>query len=653
MKKYIKLFPMVVLALAVLPGCGGGDNSTENSQPADDSKFPPHDNTAEVEAYYKEKSDFFHFKTIADLPSDLTWTNNSHLPEIGSPKAKKGGTTNARLQDYPATLRVVGPDSNGSFRNYLLDEVNVSLAHRHPETLEYFPGLAESWAVDQQNKTVYVKLDPKATWSDGTPIKTDDFFFMFFFYQSKYIQAPWYNNWYGTEYTGITKYDDYTFSISVPEKKPDMDSRVLELGPQPRHFYKELGIDFPQRYQWRFIPTTSAYVVNESDIKKGRSIALSRQQNWWAKDKKHWRYRFNPDRIEFKVIRDTAKAFEEFKAGNLDGFGLNLQEYWYEKLPDDNPLVKNGYIHKTTFYNDRPRPPYGLWINQAKPLLSNKDIRTGINYATNWERVIEKYFRNEYTRMKTGSDGFASFSHPTLKARPFDHVKAAEYFAKAGFDKRGGDGILVNTAGQKLSFTLTTGYESLKDMLPILRQEAIKAGLDLKLEVLDGTSAWKKTQEKKHDIVFSAFGTFVEMYPRYWESWHSENAYETDASGNKKAKPQTNNITSTAIPELDELIMKYKTSEDAEEMKQLAHKMEELLYDDASFVPGFVQPFYRVGYWRWVNYPDEFDVKISDGPGEWFISWIDEEARKETLEAMKTGKTFPASIKVYDKYKIE
>ncbi|MDF1753203.1 MAG: extracellular solute-binding protein [Verrucomicrobiales bacterium] len=653
MKKYLSIFPLI-LALVLFQGCGGdkttdGDSDTGET---DNSKFPAQDVTAEMEAYYKEKSDFFKFKTIEDLPADLEWTDNSQLPEVGSPKAKKGGTTNSRLQDYPDTLRIVGPNSNGSFRNYLLDDVTVNLAHRHPETLEFFPGLAQEWAIDKENKTVYVKIDPKATWSDGKPVTTDDFFFMFFFFQSKYIQAPWYNNWYGTQYTGITKFDDHTLAISVPEAKPDMDSRVLELGPKPAHFYKELGDDFPQRYQWRFQPTTAAYVVKDSDVKKGRTIALSRLENWWAKDKKHWRYRFNPDRIEFKVIRDTAKAFEEFKAGNLDGFGLD-PDYWYNKLPNDHPIVKDGYVKKVTFYNDRPRPTYALWINQSKHLLSNKDIRIGINYATNWERVIEKYFRNDYTRMKTSSDGFASFSHPTLTARPFDIKKAGEHFAKAGFDKRDRDGILVNEAGERLSFTLSTGYESLKDMLPILKQEAKKAGLELKMEVLDGTSGFKKTLEKNHEIAFSAFGTFVEMYPRYWESWHGDNAYDVDENGKKTVKTQTNNFTQTSLPELDELIIKYRKSEDADEMRQLAYKMEEIIHDEAAYVPGFVQPFYRVGLWRWMQYPDDFNVKISSGPGEWFVGWIDEDMKKETLEARKAGKTFPTSIEVYDQYKID
>ena len=637
-------------ALLLLSACGG-------SEEAEKAATEELDNSSEVQAYYDSKPDFFRVRTPADLPTDLTWENGSHLPEMGSSEAKKGGTIYGRIQDFPRTLRIVGPDSNGSFRRFLLDDISVNIAHRHYNEFDFYPGLAESWAVDREKRTIYVKLDPTAQWSDSEPVTTDDFMFMFFFYQSAYIVAPWYNNWYSNQYLNITKYDELTFSITIPSAKPDMDARVLQLRPVPQHFYNALGDDFVERYQWQFAPTTGAYVIRDEDIRKGRSIALVRQQDWWAKDKKNFRYRYNPDRIHISVIRDTPKVFEAFKLGDIDQFSLDLAEYWYEKLPHDDPDVAGGYIHKSVFYNDRPRPTYGLWINTSRPKLDNQDIRIGINYASNWDLIIEKFFRGDYKRMLTSSDGYGEFSHPTLAARPFDIERAQEAFARAGFVQRGPDGILVNDAGERLSFTLSSGYENLKDILTILKEEAAKAGLEFRIELLDGTSGWKKVQEKKHDIHFSAFGVALEMYPRFWETYHSDNAYDNGAfiaggtvNPDRKLKTQTNNLEMMAIKEMDELIKQYRASNDRQEMIELANTMTKMHHDYASFVPGFVQPGYRLGHWRWVKYPEGFNYKYSESAGQLFVHWIDPELKKETIQARKDGVTFPAQINTYDQF---
>lgn len=638
-----------ILALALLASCGGSDS--------DVSELEVIDNTEEVNAYYAAKPEFFGFKTLADIPTNLTWEDGSHLPEIGSDEAVKGGTLYNTIQDFPRTLRRVGPDSNGSFRPFLLDYTTLQIAHRHPNEFVYHPGLAESWAVDKDNKTVYVKLNPAARWSDGEAITSDDFMFMFYMYQSSYIVAPWYNNWYSTQYVNITKYDDHHFSITIPEAKPDMDSRVLELRPAPQHFYKELGDDYVERYQWKFQPTTGPYVIEEKDIKKGVSIALTRQKDWWAKDNKFFRNRYNPDRIHISVIRDTPKVFEAFKRGDLDQFGLNLAEYWYDKLPNEDKDVQAGYIHKSVFYNQHPRPTYGLWMNSHKPHLDNVDVRIGIQHATNWQLVIDKFFRGDYTRMQTSSDGYGEFSHPTLKSRLYDIEKAQEHFAKAGFVNRGPDGILVNDAGERLSFTLQTGYESLKDILTIMKEEASKTGIEFRVEVLDSTAGWKKVQEKKHDISFSALSVGLEMYPRFWETYHSENAYDNafleDGSVNpeRTVKTQTNNMEMIAIPEMDRMIDAYRESSDKEEMKQLAFDMTQLHHDYGSFSPGFYQPFYRVGHWRWIRYPKDFNVKHSRTAAEYYVQWIDTKLKEETLAARKNGETFDPTITVYDQYK--
>jgi microcin C transport system substrate-binding protein len=685
-----------MLLLAVLSACGGDPEPSAADQSADfealksamlarmqaytDSKLslPPdvvealergEVTQAEIDARAAqgEFEKFFQYKTAADIPAELVWDDGSDLPDIGSADATKGGTLYLSLGDFPRTLRLFGPDSNGSFRPWILDYTRMQLGRRHPNdtsidengNFRYFPGIAEAWAVDADSSTVYVRINPAARFSDGVPVTTDDMMFSFYFWQQPFIQAPWYNNNFTRNYLNITRYDEHTFSMKLPESKPNIYFHTLELEPLPLHFFYELGDDYVQRYQWRFVPTTGPYVVTDENLKKGRSVTLTRSENWWANDLKFWRNRFNPQRIHLTVIRDTAKAFEAFKKGEISIANLSLPEFFYEKLPATDPLVQNGYVHRSVFYNQIPRPSYGLWINTNRPLLDNRNIRVGINYATNFQKVIDEYFRGDYTRMRTTADGYGTFSHPTLTARAYDVEAALGEFAQAGFTQRGADGVLENEAGERLSFTLTTGYDSLKDVLTILREEALQAGLELRLEVLDGTAAWKKVQEKQHDISFTAFNVSPEMYPRYWETYHSVNAYDVpwlpDGSLNpeRKLKAQTNNLQSIAIPELDRLIEQYRGSGDVQEMQQTAFAMEELLHDDGSFVPGFVVPFIRTAYWRWIRWPDDFNVKLARSASHYHLLWIDQELEKETRDARRSGATFEVVDEVYDRYQQE
>lgn len=653
MTRLLRSTPWLLMSLTLLLTACGGDSSEGDSTDLGADV----DNSAEVEAAYAAEPDFYRFASIQDLPEGLLWESGADLPEIGSPEAKKGGTQHVALQDFPRTLRTAGPDSNGSFRPFILDDVAMLVAQLHPDEREYYPALAESWALDPETSTVYVKIDPKATWSDGTPVTTDDFFFMFYFYKSEYIRAPWYNNWYSSQYTNITHYDDRTFSITGVAAKPDYAARVLELHPMPRHHFKALGDDYVDRYQWTFTPTTGAYVLRDGDLKKGRSIVLTRDSNWWAKDKKHFRYRFNPDRVQFNIIRDAAKTFEAFKRGDIDQFGLALSEYWYEKLPDSDPDVQAGYIAKSVFFNEYPRPPYGLWMNTSQPLLNDLNVRLGIQHASNWKMVIDQYFRGDAARLNTASEGYSEFNDATITAREFDIEKAQAYFAAAGFRDRGPDGILVNAEGQKLAFTLSTGYENLADVMTILKQEAEKTGLELRIEVLDSTTGWKKVQEKQHEIHLVAFGRFLEMYPRFWDHYHSDNAYDDafleDGSVNpqRQLKTQTNNLEAFAVYEMDNLIDQYRESQDKDEMIELSHKMLNLHHDYASFSPGWYQPSLRLGHWRWMRYPDYFNHKYISATGDLWVHWIDTDLKKEVLEARKSGKTFPPMINVYDQWK--
>src|SRR5690606_25619589 len=131
----------------------------------------------------------------------------------------------------------------------------------------------------------------------------------------------------------------------------------------------------------KFEPTTGPYELKDDNIRKGRSITLTKVENWWAQDKKFMKGRYNVAAKEYQIVRETDKAFELFLRGDIDMFGLSLPKYWYDRGNDDS--FQKGYIRRVTFYNQYPRPPYGLYLNTANPLLSDQNIRLGLHHATN------------------------------------------------------------------------------------------------------------------------------------------------------------------------------------------------------------------------------------------------------------------------------
>jgi microcin C transport system substrate-binding protein len=308
--------------------------------------------------------------------------------------------------------------------------------------------------------------------------------------------------------------------------------------------------------------------------------------------------------------------------------------------------VQHGAVAKVKFYNQIPRPTYGLDLNCSDPLLSNRDVREGICYAANFDLIDQKYYRGDWTRMQTSADGYAEVPFPDIHPRPFSVAEALACFAKAGFTQRGPDGILVDEKGHRLSFTITTPYEPMRDPLTILRQEAAKAGLELNIEILDETTAFKKISEKHAQISFSALSPSVEKYPRYWESFDSSQAN----------RPNTNNFTDTADPEMDKLIAAYGKARTMDEIRRLAHELELRIRYDAAFIPAFEFDYFRGAYWRWVKFPATFATRESLGiPGhnglDFGLFWIDESARAAVKAAAHDGPPLPADVKVYEQWK--
>lgn len=572
------------------------------------------------------------------LPEGLEWETNNDAPIYASPDAVKGGTFRTYLTSFPLTFRVVGPDSGNQYRAIILQN-QMGLTTIHPELEAIIPQLATHWAYGDDGRTVYYKLHPEARWSDGEPVTADDYLFSLEFMRSEFIVAPWYNNHYTNEVLEVRKHDDYTISITGATAKPKIDLHYYYgINPIARHFHV-LDENWVTDYNWKIEPNTGPYIISE--VKKGKSLTLSRKKDWWAKDHRYNKNRYNVDKIKYQVIRDEEVAFQHFLKGEIDAYGLALPKFWYEKASGE--LFDKGFIHKIWFYNDIPRGPFGFYLNQDKEIFKDENVRYALAHSLDIEGMIKSVLRGDYQRLQSFHVGYGDYSNTEIKARPFELDTAEASLKASGWDQRGDDGIRVKD-GNRLSVRITYGSQLHTDKLVYLKEQAKKAGIELLLEQLDAASFFRKITEKKYDIMFMGFG--VGQRPAYWQHFHSENAHDTG----------TNNITNTDDPLIDEKIMTFRQSVDENERKQLARELEQMIHDKGAFIPAYLAPYTRSGFWRWIKLPDFHATRTNSSVLSLFgdnggLFWIDEVLKEETLKSRKKDVTFEPVTVVNEKYK--
>ncbi len=581
-----------------------------------------------------------------ELPPKLVWVTNDSDPVFASPDARRGGTFRTSMSSFPLTLRRVGPDSNGAFANYLRFN-QLGLVAWHPDTRRPIPSLASSWAFDPNGRTVYYKIDKDARWSDGVPVTAADFLFTRDFMRSKDIVAPFYNDYYTTQIVDMRAYGDRIVGVEGASPKPP-DELMYEYSPGavPQHFH-HLDKDWVAVYNWKIEPNTGPYQISE--VRKGKYIEFKRDPNWWANDRKYYRHRFNPDKIRVKVVRDYNIDFQHFLRGDTDTFGLVLPQFWHEKAK--GPLFDNGYIARYWFYNNLPQPASGMFLNEDDPILKDRNVRIGLAYAMNFDRVIRTVLRGDYARMQTFNEGYGDYDNPSIHAREFDLAKAREYLEAAGWRDRGPDGILVKNR-QRLSLRVTYGTPYHTDRLVVLREEAKKAGIDLQLSLLDSASAFKQMQEKKHQIAWMTWAS-QGLSPSYWQFFDSVNAHV----------PQSNNLTNHDDPAMDKLIDAYRASSSKPERVELARRLEQMIFDSGSFIPSFEVPYTREAAWTWVKLPKWLGTRTTDAlfnPLELSagvysaggLFWIDVDEKRRVRAAMSAGEKLPSILEIDETYRM-
>lgn len=324
------------------------------------------------------------------IHSQPKYAGLTHLP-YANPAAPKGGYLSQSANGTFDNLNAMnGKGTAADGVEYLFDTLMVSSLD---EPGVMYPLLAEKVTYDPK-KTAYViyHLNPKARFSDGTPVTAEDIKFSFDTYTTKGNPGL---QMYLSDLDKTEVLSRYQVKMSF--KSNNNSEMPLILAQMPIYSKKNWqGKDF-SRITMQPILGSGPYLIESIDA--GRSISYKRNPNYWAKDLPVNRGKYNFDRLKFVYYRNMDVGFEGFKSGQYTVH----QEYTARKWVTEYNFsaIKDKMVVKYNFNHENPIPTQSFVFNTRRAPMQDIRFRQALTYAYDFEWQNKALFYGQYHRLQS------------------------------------------------------------------------------------------------------------------------------------------------------------------------------------------------------------------------------------------------------------
>lgn len=548
------------------------------------------------------------------------WETNVDFDLIGDPRALKGGRLKpGSLSDFPSTLRYYGPNAH-AWTLMLNQMVYETLLGLHPTSLEFTPALATHWQVSPDRLTYRFRLNPNAKFSDGTPMTSEDVVASWRLATDKGLQDPALNVIFSNFEAPKA---ESKYIVSVKAKTETWHNLLYfsnSLFIYPAHVLKGVnGAAYIRDYNYKMLPGTGPYIVQEQDVDKGRSIRITRRNDYWAeKDRRNIGLN-NFDEVLQSVVRDRNLEFERFKRGDQDVYAVNRAQMWVQEL--DYPNIKRGVNQKRKIFNNNPQGIQGIAINTRREPFTDVRVRKALRHLFNRELMIEKLAFGEYVPMNSIYAN-SVYENPNNEKIAFDPQRGLQLLAEAGWKGRDANGRLVKN-GRPLNLSIVYSDQASERFFTIFQEDLRKVGIALNLRLVTWETLVKLLDDRAFDMAMIAYTGL--SFPNPYNSFHSSLADQKN----------TNNITGFKNRRADEIMEAYNKEFDLQKRITLLREFDGIYTNQHHWILEWSAPFERVVFWNKFGYPPGVISRVGthhDIPAMW---WIDPEKSRQLAEAMR------------------
>ena len=555
------------------------------------------------------------FAAIAD---SLGWDTNTEYKSVANKNAPKGGSVTMSVNEYPSTFRYYGKNSNYSVSRRLNELAYESLLGYDSENNKSLPSLATHWKISEDKKTYTFRIDPNARWSDGLPVTADDVIATYDLLVNKDIEDSYYNLIWKEDYERPEKISKYIVSVKA---KSDKWSTFLSFSGTilypAYHLEKITGKDYLDTYQYKMLPGTGPYILDNDETKEGTIVSLKRRDDYWAKDYENNKGLYNFDHINFLIVREPRLELEKFMAGEFDFYIPSRAQWWIEEISDEkSEAVKNGLIQKRKIFNYRLKGLAGFALNTQVAPFDDIKVREAMSYLFNFDELNKKIFYDQYERLHSYYPGSIYACKNNVKPE-YNPAKAKELLQAAGWAKKSGEKWL--SKDDKIFELDFMSDKSLERIFIPYQQDLESAGIKFNFVTVDGNKRFKQFQAKDFTIGFMTWGSGG-VFPSPESFLHSK--YGTTK--------ENTNITGMANERIDELIEKYNVTYDGKVRAKFVQEIDSIATAQKHYVMGWGAPYtLRVSYWNNFGMPESglsYTGDFADALAYW---WYEEDNAKK------------------------
>ncbi|MDT8390791.1 MAG: extracellular solute-binding protein [Lentisphaeria bacterium] len=589
-------------------------------------------------------------------PDDLKLAEDDPFPYV-NPAAPKGGTLVMQSDNFTTLNQFALKGLPAPLLSLIFESPTIK-SHAENEPFSTYGHLVKTIDLAEDRLSLTYSIRPEAAFSDGRPVRADDFVFSF-----DIMSDPEYNprfKQYFADVDRAEKLDDLTVRFHFKRPNQELPLILGELGILPKHIYggegKVFGKDFDQ-----IAIGSGPYVVEACEF--GKFITVRRNPDWWAKDLPKSQGMYNFDRITAKVYLDDVARKEAFKGGQYDILYVTSSKDW--ALDFSGPFVKKNYIVRREIPHQRPMGMQGFGFNLRRDVFSSLKTRFALAMAMDFDWMNRNLFYDQYqrancfygnspdmTNLDPPGPDMAAYLHqlrlthgaeavpkmalskglraPGEGLAPGIAAKQAEILLESVDWRLRPDGIRARN-GQRLSFELLLHSKTWERIAEPYQQRLRSLGVDMRVTTLQPAEYEKRVRAFDYDMIVIGYGQS--------DSIGNE---QLDYFGSQAADtPGSWNFTGLKNPAVDAVLSELVTAKSRRELVFHGQALDRLLMANCILVPHWNVPVDRTLYWNKFGMPEKHCSKVYPTTAAMHFWWIDPAKLEALRQARATGAPLP------------